>query len=801
MKLPLKWLKEYVDFNVTPEKFVELMMWRGFEIADIVDEMPGITNVVVGRIEKIEQHPNADKLKICTLNIGAEENLTIVTGASNVFEGALVPVAVDGANLAGGIVIHPTTMRGVESFGMLCSGQELGLTEADYPGAEVYGILILQEDHPLGQPIQEAVGLNDIVFDIELTPNRADCISIIGMCREAAAALGQKFIEPTIKQVQGEGDAKEYASVQVMDTDLCPRYIGRVVKDIKIAPSPAWMQKKLRSVGLRPINNIVDITNYVMIEYGQPMHAFDFSCITDGQIIVRRGKEGEVVKTLDGKERNVSPNVLLIADPERGVGIAGVMGGENSEITENTKTVFFESAVFKGSNIRHTTRELHHVTDASSRFVKGVEPINTQLAIDRAIELVAELGAGTVVGGNIDVCAADISERVINVDWKHVNRILNTDISAEEMVKMLDTLNIGAKAEGDVLVVTVPHYRVDIESSIESDWDIAEEIARVYGYYNIEPTLMQGDTFRGCLSPATRHEDQVKDMCVAMGCYEMYNYNFTGPAALNALRIPEDDEKRMAVKLMNPFGEDQSLMRTTLMAGMLNTVALNCNRKTGHGRFFEVGNVHIDNNPDLPEERKMLGLIFSGAEENFFTLKGVVEYLLRKLGIGERAEYVPGGSEFFQPGQKALIKVDGQVIGEMGAVHPETRKAFGVPQAAYAAELSVQKLFELRENGKTYKAIPKYPTVPRDIAVVVDECVTSAQVAGAIKSAPVKVLLENVELFDVYRGTGIAEGKKSMAYSYTVRAEDRTLTDEDITDAMNTIIRTLKDTLNADLRA
>ncbi|MBR5292244.1 MAG: phenylalanine--tRNA ligase subunit beta [Clostridia bacterium] len=801
MKLPLKWLKEYVDFNVTPEKFVELMMWRGFEIADIEDEMPGISNVVVGRIEKIEQHPNADKLKICTLNIGAEENLIIITGASNVFEGALVPVAVDGAALAGGVVIHPTVMRGVESFGMLCSGQELGLTEADYPGAEVYGILILQEDHPLGQTIQEAVGLNDIVFDIELTPNRADCISIIGMCREAAAALGQKFVEPAIKQVAGEGDAKDYASVQVMDTDLCPRYIGRVVKDIKIAPSPAWMQKKLRSVGLRPINNIVDITNYVMIEYGQPMHAFDFSCITDGQIIVRRGNEGEVVKTLDGKERTVSPNVLLIADPARGVGIAGVMGGENSEITEGTNTVFFESAVFKGSNIRHTTRELHHVTDASARFVKGVEPVNTQLAIDRAIELVAELGAGTVIGGNIDVCAADISERVINVDWKHVNHILNTDISAEDMVKMLDTLNISAKVEGDVLVVTVPHYRVDIESSIESDWDIAEEIARVYGYYNIEPTLMQGDTFRGCLSPETRHEDQVKDMCVAMGCYEMYNYNFTGPAALNALRITEDDEKYLAVKLMNPFGEDQSLMRTTLMAGMLNTVALNCNRKTGHGRFFEVGNVHLNNNPDLPEERKMLGLIFTGAEENFFTLKGVIEYLFRKLGMADRAEYVPGGSQFFQPGQKALIKVDGQVIGEMGAVHPETRKAFGVPQAAYAAELSVKKLFELRENGKTYKAIPKYPTVPRDIAVVVDECVTSAQVAAAIKAAPVKVLLENVELFDVYRGTGIPEGKKSMAYSYTVRAEDRTLTDEDITDAMNTIIRTLKETLNADLRA
>ncbi|MDD6044516.1 MAG: phenylalanine--tRNA ligase subunit beta [Clostridia bacterium] len=801
MKLPLKWLKEYVDFNVTLDEFVELMMWRGFEIAEIADEMPGISNVVVGRIEKIEQHPNAEKLKICSVNIGKGDNLCLVTGAPNVFEGALVPVALDGATLTGGIVIHPTVMRGVESCGMLCSGEELGITDADYPGASVYGILILQGEHPLGQPIQEAVGLNDVVFDIELTPNRADCISIIGMCREAAAALGQKFKEPVIKQVLGEGDARDYATVQVLDGELCPRYIGRVVKDIRIAPSPAWMQKKLRSVGMRPINNIVDITNYVMIEYGQPMHAFDFACITDGHIIVRRGKEDEIVKTLDGKARKVSPNVLLIADPARGVGIAGVMGGENSEITENTKTVFFESAVFKGSNIRHTTRELHHVTDAAARYIKGVEPVNTKLAIDRAIELVAELDAGTIVGGNIDVCAADLTERVINVDWNHVNRILNTEISPEDMVKMLDTINIGAVVDGKNLVVTIPHYRVDIESSIESDWDIAEEIARVYGYYNIEPTMMTGDTFRGRLSPETRHEDEIKDMCVSMGCYEMYNYNFTGPAALSALGITEDDEKYLAVKLMNPFGEDQSLMRTTLMAGMLNSVALNCNRKTGHGRFFEVGNVHIDNNDDLPEERKILGIIFTGADESFFTLKGVIEYLLRKLGIGERAEFLPGGSGFFQPGQKAVIKVDGQVIGEMGTVHPDTRKAFGVPQAAYAAELSMKKLFELRENGKTYKAIPKYPTVPRDIAVVVDEKMTSAQVAKVIKDAPVKVLLENVELFDVYRGTGIPEGKKSMAYSYTVRAEDRTLTDEDITEAMNTIIRVLKEKLDADLRA
>ncbi len=411
--------------------------------------------------------------------------------------GALVPVALDGAHLAGDIVIHPTNMRGVESLGMLCSGKELGLTEADYPGAEVYGIMLLQGEHPLGQSIQEAVGLDDLVFDIELTPNRADCQSIIGICREAAAALGQKFREPEIKEIKGAGNSADYASVEVLDTDLCPRYIARAVTDINIAPSPAWLQKRLRSVGLRPINNIVDITNYVMVEYGHPMHAFDLSCITDGHIIVRRGKEGEKVVTLDGKEREVSPDVLLIADPIKGVGIAGVMGGENSEITENTKTVLFEAAAFKGSNIRHTTRELRHVTDAAARFIKGVEPVNAMDAINRAIELVDELGAGKVIGESIDVCAVDTKERVINVDWKHVNAILNTAIAPEEMVKMLDTINIPAKVSGEKLVVTVPHYRVDIESSIESDWDIAEEIGRIYGYYNIEPTLMKGDTFRG----------------------------------------------------------------------------------------------------------------------------------------------------------------------------------------------------------------------------------------------------------------------------------------------------------------
>ena len=496
MKLPLKWLKEYVDYTVTHEEFVEKMMWRGFEIASVDPELPGVSGVVVGRVLSFEPHPNSDHLNVCQVDAGEGSVRTIVCGAPNVEVGMLTPVALPGAKLPGGIEIQPTKMRGVQSDGMLCSGKELGITDADYPGSEVYGILKLLEDHPLGQPIAEAVEMDDVVFDIELTPNRADCQSIIGICREAAAALGQKFKEPEIKAVAGSGNVADHASVTVLNSELCPRYAARVVTDIRIAPSPRWMQKKLRSVGLRPINNIVDITNFVMVEYGHPMHAFDLACVADAHIVVRNAYENEVVRTLDSKDRPVDPSMLLIADPQKGVGIAGVMGGENSEIKPETKAVLFEAAVFKNSNIRGTARKLRHMTDAAARFIKGVEAVNAKLALDRAIELVEEFDAGNVVAGTIDVCAADLKDREIVVDTAHINRILNTSFSQKEMIDMLSTINIPAVEEGENICVTVPHYRVDIESGIEADWDIAEEVARIYGFDNIEPTLMQGDTFR-----------------------------------------------------------------------------------------------------------------------------------------------------------------------------------------------------------------------------------------------------------------------------------------------------------------
>ncbi len=798
MKLPLSWLKDYVEWNITPAELVEKLMWRGFEVASVEEEMGEISGVVTGRILSLRRHENSDHLLVCAVDVGRGEPLFVVTGAPNVFEGALVPVALDGARLMEGVEIKPTVMRGVASAGMLCSGKELGLTDADYPGADVDGILILGEEHPLGQNIREALGREDVVFNIELTPNRADCQSVIGMCREVAAALGQRFREPEIKRVPGEGRASDYATVSVLNPELCPRYCARVVTDLNIAPSPAWMQRRLLAAGMRPINNIVDITNYVLLEYGHPMHAFDLACVKDGHIVVRNAYENEKVTTLDAKERPVAPEMLLIADPEKGVGIAGVMGGLNSEITEKTKATLFESAVFKGSNIRATTRALKHTTDAAARFIKGVEPVNAMLALERAVELIAKLGAGRVVGDTVDVCAADIAERVVEADAAHVNRILNTEIPAKDMADMLGTLNIPAEVRGEKLVIRVPHYRVDIESGVETDWDIAEEIARVYGYYNIKPKLMEGRTFSGRLGAAFCDDDKLKDTLASLGLYEMYNYNFTGPAALDALLIPEGSEKRLAVRLLNPFGEDQSLMRTTLLPGMLDALARNLSRKTGHSRFFEVGNCHFDNNDVLPEERKTLGILTADGEDDFFTLKGCIEELCDRFNM--KIEVTAGGGECFQPGRKGLILADGEAVGEIGALHPAVLEAWEIECPAFYAEINVVRLLAHKGGTKTYKPLPKFPKVERDIAVVVDERVTAAEARDVIEKTRLKVTLDDVALFDVYRGPGIPAGKKSMAYSFTLRAEDHTLADEEIQAAVGMVVRALQARLKAELR-
>ena len=790
MKLPKKWLCELIDFNVTNAEFIEKMMWRGFECAGVEKELAGVEGVVTGRVLSVVKHENSEHLNICQVDIGSEI-VTIVTGADNVFSGALVPVAVVGSKL-GGREMQAVNMRGVMSYGMLCSGAELGLSDADYPGSEVHGILILQEDHPLGQPIDEAIGFDDDIFEFELTPNRPDCISILGMCREAAAALGQSVRMPSIKTIKGTGNAADYARVTIENYDLCPRYTARVVKDIVIEPSPAWMQRKLKSVGLRPINNIVDITNYVLVEYGHPMHAFDLACIHGSHIVVRTAQEGEIVTTLDKRERAVTPDMLLIADESRGVGIAGVMGGLNSEITDATKAVLFESAVFKGSNIRATARKLKHVTDAASRFIKGVEPVSAELALERAIELVAELKAGTVVGQMIDVRKEAPSEREITVNVGHINALLALDLSASEMARMLATISIPSRPVRDGLHVTIPHFRMDIESGIEADWDIAEEIARIYGYYNIMPTLMRGDTFRGRINDLFLLEDKVKDALVSLGLYEMYNYNFTSPSVFDSLLLPAESELRKAVRILNPFGEDQSLMRTTLIPGMLDSLVRNSNRKSGHLRFFEVGNTHVDTGADLPEERKQVGIVLAGESVDFYLIKGMIEELFRVLSV-KNVTYQTSTASYLQPGRAAqIVSADGEYLGVFGEVHPDVADSWKADGRVYVAELRFSAIAEGRAIGKRFEPLPRFPVVDRDLAVVVDASLESVALKRIIENAPAGVLISDVRLFDTYAGIGIPSGKKSLAFSFALRADDHTLSDEEIKRAMDAIIDSLK---------
>lgn len=797
MRLPKSWLCDYIDFNVSDEVFIEKMMWRGFELESYEKELNDVSGVITGKILKMEPHPNANKLTVCQVDLG-DKTAQILTNAKNVFEGAVVPVAYAGAKI-GSQEFTVANIRGVESYGMFCSGEEFHLTESEFPGAGVDGILILPEDTPLGIDIAKALGRDDVVFDFSVLPNRPDCNSIIGLAREAAAALGQTMKEPEIPHIAGEGNASDYASVTVENTELCPRYCGRVMKDIVIEPAPVWMQRRIRMMGMRPINNIVDITNYVLMEYGHPMHAFDLSCITDGHIIVRNAEEGEKVTTLDNKERIMDKDMLLIADPARGVGVAGVMGGLNSEITPDTKAVFFESAVFKASNIRHTAKKLRHSTDASARFVKGVEAVNAYLALERCIELMDKLHAGKVIGEILDVCNCDLTPQVVTVDVDHVNRLLNTHFTGDQMGELLAPIHLACTSHGDTMEVELPHYRTDIEKGIEADHDIAEEVGRVYGFENIPPVLMNGDTFQGAIAPVYLLEDRIKDILVSCGCLEMYNYNFTGPAALSKLNFDAEDKRQKAVKLLNPFGEDQSLMRTTLYMGMLDSVARNLNRKTGYGRFMEVGNVHLDLGGELPEEHKNIGLAFFGETESFFTLKGVVETLLAKLRVPE-VSFKKGASPCYQPGRGAEIWSGDVKLGEMGQFHPDVLAGFDIKQPVYMAELSFETIHATEKEELTFAPIPRFPLVNRDLAVVVDNDREAAECMDIIRNAQSELLVENIRLFDVYRGIGVATGKKSLAFSFSLRSPDHTLTEEEIRKAFDAIIDALKNN-NAPLRS
>ena len=796
MKVPVNWLKDYVDIDVEVAELVEAMTMSGSKVEGVESLGQEISRVVAGKILQVEKHPNADKLLVCQIDVG-NETIQVLTGAKNVKAGDVVPVALDGSTLPGGKKIKKGKMRGLESNGMMCSIGELNLSKDDYPDACEDGIFILNSDIVPGTDIKDVLGLNEIVLDFEITSNRPDCLSVLGIAREAAVALQKPFRKPVINVKEENDDrAEKYASVEIKDTDLCSRFAARIIKDVKIEPSPEWMRNRLKAAGIRPINNIVDITNYVMLELGQPMHAYDLDKIEGGKIIVRRAADGEILKTLDDQDRKLDSSMLVIADTVKPLGVAGVMGGANSEITENTKTILLECANFDGISVRLTAKKLGMRTEASSRFEKGLDVENVITAINRASQLAEEMGAGKVCSGIIDCYPCKAEKRSIKFRPEKINEFLGTSISKEYMIKILRDLEFDVDEAN--MTVTVPSFRLDVEREA----DLAEEIARFYGYNNIEATLLQGKSATlGKKSYKQKLEDLIKDTMVSCGMYEIYTYSFTSPKVLDALNIPEDSELRRTVVISNPLGEDYSIMRTTTIPSMLDVISRNYNRRVDSARLFEMSYVYIPEDipvTKLPYEKEILTLGMYG-NADFYDIKGVVEELLDVLGI-RRVNFQPDrDNPIFHPGRTASILVNGQKIGTIGQIHPDVAEKFECPEETYIGVLEVEALVKNADMEVEYKPLPKFPAVTRDIAMLVKDEVLVKEIEDVISSNAGNIL-EDMKLFDVYKGKQIPEGMKSVAYSITFRGQDRTLTDDEVNAKMQKILDALKDKLGAQLR-
>ncbi len=795
MKAPLKWLKDYVDINVTPKEFADAMTLSGSKVEGIEVQGEEISKVVVGKIVSIEKHPDADKLQVTKVDIGSEV-IQVVTGAKNIQLNDYIPVALAGAMLPGDKKISKGKLRGIESNGMMCSIEELNLSKEDYPDAPEDGIYILEAGLELGKDIKEVMGINETTIDFEITSNRPDCLSIIGLAREAAVTLKNEFKKPQIK-VKEEGDeAKNYVSVEIKEPDLCPRYAARIVKDVKIGPSPKWMRERLRAAGVRPINNIVDITNYVMLEYGQPMHAFDLKDVRGNKIIVRRAFEGETLKTLDDQDRELDTSMLVIADENRAVAVAGVMGGANSEISDNAKAILFESANFNGTSVRLSAKKLGLRTEASSRFEKGLDVNNVIPAVDRAVQLVEELGAGTVCKGIVD-CYVKKPENVeLSLRPEKINTFLGTNIPKSEMIDILKALEFEIDEAGNT--VKVPSFRPDVEREA----DLAEEIARFYGYNNIEATLLSGKASTlGKKTYKQSIEDLIKDTMVSCGLYEAFTYSFTSPKDFDMLNMPEDSALRKAVVISNPLGDDYSIMRTTTIADMLSVISTNYNRRIDEARLFEMSFVYLPESlpiKDLPKEKPILTLGMYG-KVDFYDLKGTVEELLAKLGIRDY-EFVPvKDNSAFHPGRTASLLIKGENAGTIGEVHPSVSERFECPERTYVGVIEIESLIENAVLMSQYKPLPKFPAVSRDIAMLVKDEIMVKQIEDVIKQRSGKIL-EDIKLFDVYKGKQVPEGMKSVAYSITFRASDRTLTDDEVGKTMTKILDGLKNNLEAQLR-
>ena len=789
MDLSRKWLTEFVDVGldeINDHDFAEAMTMSGSKVEDTHYMGEGISNVVVGRIVEMVRHHDSDHMWTCQVDVGGKRLLQIVTGAQNQKVGDLVPVALDGATLPGGAEIHTTTFRGELSEGMMCSIKELGLTLHDFPYAIEDGLFILQEDCRPGDDIVPVIGRDDHVVEFEITPNRPDCLSVIGLAREASVTF-QKPLKLHTPVVKGSGgDIHELVKVDVEDAKLCPRYTARMVRNIKIEPSPKWMRERISAMGMRPINNIVDITNYVMMEYGQPMHAFDFSCVDGGHIIVRTAREGETCRTLDGNERKVTPNMLCICDEHKPVGLAGVMGGENSEITPDTKMVLFESANFNGTSIRRTAAALNMRTDASAHYEKGLDPYLTKIAVDRACELVELLGAGEVVDGYVDVFPDPPKPLVRKLDVDRVNWILGTDIDGDTMRKILSDL--GFQLDGNT--VTVPSWRLDIDPKYTQN-DFAEEVARIYGFNNIPSTMMaDSGTKSGGYTPEQAAERRLGETCRANGYDSIITYSFYSPAGWDMIRLPANDPRRDAIRILNPLGEDTSCMRTTTLPSVLEVLARNWNFRNKAVRIYEFAKVYKKRPDGMADEPKILTLGAYGGGMDFYTLKGTVEELCDALRIGG-VEYVPVRDDpSYHPGRCAAVYAGGEYLGRFGQVHPLVAKNYGVSEELYAAELDFPAMFAHRTTELYYAPLPRYPAVMRDISLVCDDALTAGELEKCIRRAGGEYL-ESVEVFDVYRGANIPEGKKSISFALALRAGDQTLTDDHADEAVAAILGAL----------
>ena len=792
MNTTLSWIKAYVpELDVTAQEYTDAMTLTGTKVEGFVRADEDLEKIVIGQIEKIERHPDADKLIICQVNIGTE-TIQIVTGAPNVHEGDKIPVVLDGGRVAGGhdgkmtpggIKIKKGKLRGIESNGMMCSIEELGSSREMYPEAPEYGIYIFPEDAQVGSDAIKALGLDDVNFEYEITSNRVDCFSVIGIAREAAATFRKEFIPPVVTPTGNNEDAHDYVKVTVKDPDLCPRYCARMVKNIKIAPSPKWMQRRLATAGIRPINNLVDITNYVMEEYGQPMHAFDYDQIAGHEIIVRRAEAGEKFVTLDGQQRQMDENVLMICDGEKSIGIAGIMGGENSMITDDVKTMMFEAACFDGTNIRLSAKRIGLRTDASGKFEKGLDPNNAEAAINRACQLIEELGAGEVVGGMVDVYSKKKEPVRVKFEPDKINALLGTDISAEEMLGYFAAVDLEYDAQTNEVIA--PTFRHDIFRTA----DLAEEVARFYGYDNIPTTLPSGEATTGKKPMKMRIEDMARENAEFCGFSQGMCYSFESPKVFDKLLLPEDSSLRRAVQISNPLGEDFSIMRTISLNGMLSSLAFNYNHRNKNVRLYELGNIYLPKQlplTELPDERMKFTLGFYG-DGDFFTMKGVIEEFLEKVGMKGKKTYDPTDKKpFLHPGRQADVIYQGKTIGFLGEVHPAVMDNYGLGEKTYVAVLDMPQIVEMATFDRKYTGIARYPAVTRDISMIVPKEISAGAIEAVIEQRGGK-LLEGYHLFDIYEGAQILSGFKSMAYSISFRANDRTLEESDITAAMKKI--------------